>query len=223
MHLSIIIPTLNEAAQIEATLRGLTSLRERGAEVIVVDGGSGDATADVARPLSSEVLQGTARGRAAQMNAGAAHAKGDVLLFLHADTKMPDDADALIAQALQDRHWGRFDVTLDGRHPLLRVVEVMMNWRSRLTGIATGDQAIFVRRATFDAVGGFPNQPLMEDIDLSAKLKRVGKPACLRAQVTTSARRWEKHGIVTTIVKMWWLRAAYFLGAKAETIARWYR
>ena len=157
------------------------------------------------------------------MNAGAAHAKGDVLLFLHADTKMPDDADALIAQALQDRHWGRFDVTLDGRHPLLRVVEVMMNWRSRLTGIATGDQAIFVRRATFDAVGGFPNQPLMEDIDLSAKLKRVGKPACLRAQVTTSARRWEKHGIVTTIVKMWWLRAAYFLGAKAETIARWYR
>ena len=223
MQLSVIIPALNEAARIEATLRDLGSLRARGAEVIVVDGGSTDETADAAKRLSSAVLQGTPRGRAAQMNAGAARATGDALLFLHADTRLPADADALITQALQGHHWGRFNVALDGGHPLLRMVESMMNWRSRVTGIATGDQAIFVRRATFEAVGGFPNQPLMEDIDLSAKLKRIGKPACLRARVRTSARRWEEHGIVATIVKMWWLRAAYFFGAKPATIARWYR
>ena len=223
MQLSVIIPALNEAARIEATLRDLGSLRARGAEVIVVDGGSTDETVDAAKRLSSAVLEGTPRGRAAQMNAGAARATGDALLFLHADTRLPADADALITQALQGHHWGRFNVALDGGHPLLRMVESMMNWRSRVTGIATGDQAIFVRRATFEAVGGFPNQPLMEDIDLSAKLKRIGKPACLRARVRTSARRWEEHGIVATIVKMWWLRAAYFLGAKPATIARWYR
>ncbi len=223
MQLSIIVPTLNEAAQIDATLRSLASLRGRGVEIIVVDGGSTDTTVDAARRLSSAVLQGTARGRAAQMNAGAAHASGDALLFLHADTLLPSDAGALVVQALQSHDWGRFDVTLDGKHPLLRVVEAMMNWRSRATGIATGDQAIFVRRSVFEAVGGFPNQPLMEDIDLCATLKRRGAPAMLRARVTTSARRWEKHGIVRTIVKMWCLRAAYFFGARAETIARWYR
>jgi rSAM/selenodomain-associated transferase 2 len=220
--LSIIVPTLNEADGINAAMSALRPLRERGAEVIVVDGTSDDRTADLARPYCDRLLLAP-RGRAAQMNAGAAAAQGQILLFLHADTRLPGDADQLIRDGLScNRIWGRFDVRIAATHPLLRVVAVLMNIRSRLTGIATGDQAIFVDRDAFAAVGGFPDIPLMEDIVLSQRLKRLGWPLCLSTPVVTSGRRWEAHGVVRTIVLMWRLRLAFFLGTKPTQLARRY-
>jgi len=221
--LSIIMPVLDEAATIAEALAALAPYRVRGAEIIVVDGGSRDATVEAARPLADRVLTAP-RGRGAQMNAGAAAAHGGVLVFLHADTRLPPQADHLILRELErsSRVWGRFDVTIAGRSPLLRVVAAMMNRRSRLTGIATGDQAMFMNRKAFDQVGGFPAIPLMEDIVLSRRLKRIGKPACLAARVTTSGRRWDRDGVVRTIVTMWRLRLAFFLGAKPARLARRY-
>ncbi|HZP92711.1 MAG TPA: TIGR04283 family arsenosugar biosynthesis glycosyltransferase [Burkholderiales bacterium] len=223
MHLSIVIPTLNEARNIESCLRALAPLRARGVDVVVADGGSDDATAEIARPLCDSVLTAP-RGRALQMNAGARAARGDVLLFLHADCVLPAGADELIHAALpaSPHVWGRFDVRLSGRRPLLRLVESMMNLRSRITGIATGDQAIFVTRRAFDAVGGFPAIALMEDIAVSAALKRLSAPLCLRARVVVSSRRWERQGVLRTILLMWRLRAAYFLGARPEQLSRIY-
>jgi len=222
MKLSIVMPVLDEAAEIEAALAALTPYRQRGVEVIVVDGGSSDATAELAHPLADRVLSAS-RGRAAQMNAGAAAAQGDVLLFLHADTRLPEDADRLVFDGLarSDRAWGRFDIRIDGGG-LLGVVAAMMNARSRLTGIATGDQALFVTRAAFDGVGGFPPIALMEDVALSARLKRIGRPLALRARVTTSARRWRRHGTLRTVLLMLRLRLAYFLGADPAKLARHY-
>jgi rSAM/selenodomain-associated transferase 2 len=222
MNLSIVMPVLDEAAGIEAALLALAPYRARGVEVIVVDGGSGDGTMALARPLASDVLSAP-RGRASQMNAGAGAAKGDVLLFLHADTRLPDDADAPIRDGLARtrRAWGRFDVRFD-HGGTLRLVALLMNARSRLTGIATGDQAMFVTRAAFEAAGGFPAIPLMEDVALSVRLKRASRPLCLRARVTTSARRWHKHGLLRTIVLMWKLRISYFLGADPLRLARQY-
>lgn len=221
--LSIIVPVLNEAANIETALKALAPLRERGTEVIAVDGGSADDTPLLAKPLADSVIA-SARGRAAQMNAGAAVARGDVLLFLHADTRSPADTDRLIADGLgqSGRAWGRFDVSIEGTHPLLPIVASFMNARSRLTGITTGDQAMFVTRAAFDAAGGFPEIALMEDIALARRLKRVSPPLCLRARVTTSGRRWESRGVVRTILLMWRLRLAYFLGTKPDALARRY-
>jgi rSAM/selenodomain-associated transferase 2 len=199
-------------------------LRQRGAEVIVVDGGSRDATRESAPPHADVVLTAP-RGRARQMNAGAAVARGRVLLFLHADTALPDAADRLVAQAIDlsivggGRHWGRFDVHIAGRSPWLPVVAALMNRRSRLTGIATGDQAIFVSRSAFRGVEGFPDIPLMEDIALSKALLKLGRPVCLSARVTTSGRRWEAHGVWRTIVFMGWLRLRYFLGADPRRLA----
>lgn len=222
-QLSIVMPVLDEAAAIEATLRSLAPLRARGAELIVADGGSRDATVALATPWADRVLR-SERGRARQMNAGAAQAQGEVLLFLHADTVLPPEADACIARALAaGRDWGRFDVHIVGRPRMLRVVAALMNRRSRLTGIATGDQAIFVRRAVFEQLGGFAEQPLMEDIELSRRLRRLGRPACLRERVSTSGRRWESRGVWRTIVLMWWLRARYWLGASPQALARAYR
>jgi rSAM/selenodomain-associated transferase 2 len=188
-----------------------------------VDGGSQDGTVELAAPLADRILV-AARGRASQMNAGAAKARGDALLFLHADTRLPPDADRLIVERLaaSGRAWGRFDVTIAGRHPLLVLVGVTMNLRSRLTGIATGDQAMFVTRAAFDHAGGFPNIPLMEDVALSSRLKRIGRPLCLKERVVTSGRRWERHGVMRTILLMWRLRLAYFFGAQPADLARWY-
>ena len=221
-ELSIIMPVLDEAPQIVARLQALQPLRAAGAELVVADGGSSDGTAQLAAPLADRVLIAR-RGRAAQMNAGAAASRGRTLLFLHADTTLPAAAlPALHAAVDGGASWGRFDVRIAGRHPLLRVVERMMNWRSRLTGIATGDQAIFVRRAVFESLGGYPELPLMEDIALCAALKRQAAPACLRATVTTSARRWEQHGVLRTILLMWRLRAAWFLGADPARLARRY-
>lgn len=224
--LSVIVPTLDEAGAIQATLEPLQGWRRRGAEVLVVDGGSLDGTPALAGPLADAVVAGP-RGRARQMNAGAARARGTALLFLHADTRLPADAEQAVRAALDGgRRWGRFDVRLDGarRHPLLKAVGALMNARSRLTGIATGDQALFMTRRAFDAVGGFPDQPLMEDVAISAALKRTaGRPACLREQALTASRRWEEGGIARTIGLMWALRLAYFLGAAPERLARWYR
>ena len=212
-RLSVVVPALNEAAGIRAALEALAPLRARGHEVIVVDGGSTDGTAQLAAGLCDRLLV-TARGRALQMNAGARAARGEMLVFLHADTRLP--ADFVIPEASL---WGRFDVRIEGRNPLLRVVAWSMNLRSRLTGIATGDQAMFVRRERFP---GFPEIALMEDIALSRLLKRRGRPTCLRDKVVTSGRRWEARGVLRTMVLMWRLRLMYFLGARPEDLARIY-
>jgi rSAM/selenodomain-associated transferase 2 len=221
--LSIIVPMLNEAAILPMLLVHLARWQARGCEVLLVDGGSDDGSAALARAVGFTVLTG-ARGRARQMNAGAQAARGDVLLFLHADTRLPQWADETVRAALArpGAVWGRFDVRIDGRRRMLPLVAALMNLRSRLTGIATGDQAIFVRRTAFETVGGFPDQPLMEDIELSHRLGRLARPACLRARVLTSGRRWEQRGVWRTILLMWRLRWAYRRGVAAEVLAEAY-
>jgi rSAM/selenodomain-associated transferase 2 len=221
---SVVIPTLNEAGVIVDTLRSLQPMRAAGHEVVVSDGGSVDATVERARPLADRVIS-VRPGRAGQMNAGAAASSGDVLLFLHADTLLPPGADRLVRDAVSrpGARWGRFDVRLSGRSVLFRVIEAGISWRSRLTGIASGDQAIFVRRVAFDNVGGFNEMPLMEDLDLSRRLKALAPPVCLRARVVTSSRRWEERGIVRTVLLMWRLRLAYYLGADPAALAARYR
>ncbi|MCC6611015.1 MAG: TIGR04283 family arsenosugar biosynthesis glycosyltransferase [Burkholderiales bacterium] len=223
-RISIVMPALNEAGCIRETLRALVPLRRTGHEAIVVDGGSDDGTRELAAPLADRVLV-TRGGRARQMNAGAALARGDVLWFLHADSVPGADAGETILAALaaSGRDWGRFDVRLSGRHPLLRIVETMMNLRSRLTGIATGDQGMFVRRACFQAAGGFPDIPLMEDVALSRRLKRGGRPVCVRNRLETSSRRWEARGVLRTILLMWRLRLAFFFGADPHRLADRYQ
>ena len=221
--LSIVIPVLDEATTIVEALRALAPPRARGAEVIVVDGGSADDTVRLATPLADRALA-SAHGRATQMNAGAKIARGDVLLFLHADTRLPADADRLIVEGLAQsrRARGRFDVAIQGRHPLLPVIAAFMNARSRLTGIATGDQAIFMTRAAFTNAGGFPEIALMEDIEFVRCLQRISPPLALRARVTTSGRRWENRGVLRTVLLMWRLRLAYFFGASPEDLRREY-
>ena len=215
-RLTIVMPVLDEAACIREALAALAPLRARGHEVIVVDGGSTDGTVDLAAPLCDHVVRAP-RGRALQMNAGARVASGDTFVFLHADTRLPAHADEEIDRA--DAIWGRFDVRIASDRPLLALVARAMNLRSRLTGIATGDQAIFVQR---DAFAGFPEIPLMEDIAFSRLMKRRARPACLRACVTTSARRWEARGVVRTILLMWRLRLLYALGITPQRLARGY-
>lgn len=217
------MPVLDEAAGIQVTLRALAPLRRRGAEVIVADGGSADNTVALAAPEADLVILAP-RGRARQMNAGAKRARADVLLFLHADTLLPERADELVAAAVTaGAVWGRFDVTISGRSRLLRLVAALMNLRSRCTGIATGDQAVFVRRTTFELLQGYPDQPLMEDIELSSRLRLLAAPACLRACVTTSGRRWESRGVWRTIFLMWRLRWRYWRGESPAVLAQAYR
>jgi rSAM/selenodomain-associated transferase 2 len=221
--LSIIVPALDEAAGIGACLAALASLRAKGTQVVVVDGGSTDGTADIAVPLADRVISAP-RGRASQMNAGARAATGDTLLFLHADTRLPPGADAMVLEGLaaSGREWGRFDVRIEGGSPMLAAVAGLMNLRSRLTGIATGDQALFARREAFERAGGFPAIALMEDIAFCASMKRGGRPLCLSAKATTSGRRWERRGTLRTILLMWRLRLAYYLGADPARLARRY-
>ncbi len=226
MRLAIIIPTLNEEAGIEAALARLTPLRERGVRVIVADGGSADATVQRAWKGADAVVI-SSRGRGRQMNAGARHPladESDVLLFLHADTQLPPEADRLVVRSLANSEcaWGRFDVHIDGRSPLLRLVAALMSLRSRLTGIATGDQALFVRRSAFVALNGFAPIALMEDIDFSRRARLLTSPLALRDKVITSGRRWERHGVWCTIVHMWRLRLAFYFGADPDTLARKY-
>ena len=222
MKLTVVMPVLNEAAALGASLAALAALRARGAVLIVADGGSTDGSLAMAQAQADAVV-GASRGRAAQMNAGACHPLArpcDTLLFLHADTRLPPSADALIEQALAGGAlWGRFDVRIAGQHPLLPLVAALMNRRSRASGIATGDQAVFVRRSVFEAQGGFAPVPLMEDIELSARLKRLGAPACLRERVTTDGRRWDQRGFWRTVWLMWQLRAAHALGADTHALA----
>ena len=221
--LTVVIPCLDEEREIGATLGALAPARVRGVEVVVADGGSTDATVSIAHGGADRVVSAP-RGRASQMNAGAAAASGDALLFLHADTRLPRDFDRLVLQGLQrsGRHWGRFDVSIEGRHPLLRLVAATMNVRSRITGIATGDQALFVRRSAFREIGGFPTIPLMEDIALAHALRRRGPPLCLRERAVTSGRRWDEHGFAKTVLLMWSLRYAYWRGADPHELARRY-
>jgi rSAM/selenodomain-associated transferase 2 len=215
---------LNEAQELPGLLERLAPLLRNGGEVIVVDGGSDDGSADIAERAGFTVVR-TAKGRARQMNAAAALATGGVLLFLHADTQLPDSAETTIAQELADsrRVWGRFDIRISGRSAMLRVVSRLMNLRSRLTGIATGDQAMFVIRSAFNTVGGFPDQPLMEDIELSKRLLALSRPACIARCVTTSGRRWETRGVWRTILLMWRLRWDYWRGVPAQKLAEAYR
>ncbi len=220
MSLSIIIPALNEAGNIPALLDSLQPLRQRGVEVVVVDGGSTDDTAVLARDRADQIIT-SPQGRARQMNAGAAAARGEILCFLHADTRLPDGADGVIIDGLtrSRRSWGRFDVHITGDHPMLGLIAYLMNWRSRLTGIATGDQGLFVTRSLFEATGRFPEIALMEDIAFSRQLKIYGAPLCIAHKLTTSGRRWEKNGVWRTIWLMWRLRFAYWLGADPDKLA----
>ncbi len=225
MNISIIIPCLNESIHIRETLQCLQAMRRRGHEIIVVDGGSLDNTLDIANPLCDELIQCNP-GRALQMNTGAGIARNELLWFLHADTQLPSDMDFYLLKTLQQSQkvWGRFNIRLSGRQPSLRLVENLINIRSRLSGIATGDQGIFVKTAPFKQAGGFADIPLMEDIELSKRLKKChGRPLCLPQKLLTSSRRWETRGVVRTILLMWKLRLYYALGADPSLLARQYQ
>ncbi len=220
IKISVIIPTLNEEDYIERTLTSLQHLRRSGHEIILSDGGSSDRTVAIAQPMVDHVVK-SETGRAVQMNTGANMATGDILWFLHADTITPASADAIIIDCLINKNkvWGRFDISLSGHQPIFRLIETMMNLRSCITGITTGDHGIFMLRYAFDQIGGFAEIPLMEDIAISTRLKRFKPPACIRQRLVTSSRRWEQNGIVKTILLMWWLRLAYFFGVSPKYLA----
>lgn len=230
--MAVILPVFNESENLGRVLPELLE-HQQFDEIIVVDGGSTDASVEIVCRFMSAVtsesaappiLIQSARGRARQMRAGAGAATADILLFLHADCVLPPDAAGSIREAVgRGRLWGRFDVRLSGRHFLLRVVERLMNWRARLTGISTGDQGLYVRRDVYDMLGGFAPLALMEDIEFCRRLKWVGKPARLPGAVVASSRRWENEGIVRTILLMWCLRLLYWLGVSPARLARWYR
>lgn len=223
MKLSLIVPVLNEAAGLPELCAHLMPYARQGAEIILVDGGSEDGSAELVECLGLRLVR-SARGRAVQMNAGAAAACGDILLFLHADTRLPSTALHRLQSRVRHAHdWGRFDVRIDGRPVMLKLVAWLMNWRSRLTGIATGDQAMFMARTAFETVGGFPAQPLMEDIEMSSRLCRLARPICLSDRVVTSGRRWEQRGLWRTIFLMWRLRWAYWRGVSPSILAEAYR
>lgn len=224
MTLSIIIPTLNEADEIKSLLESLSPMKDAGARIIVADGGSEDDTVAAVGDLAELVR--APRGRGRQMNAGAMSAGGDWLLFLHADTRLPADAAAIIeaVRRTADAQWGFFPVRLSGQISLLRLVEKGMNWRSRLSRVATGDQAIFIRRSLFDRLGGFANIPIMEDVEICKRLRRHARPVIPNRPVVTSSRRWEAQGVLRTVITMWALRMAYSCGVKpAWLVKRYYR
>jgi rSAM/selenodomain-associated transferase 2 len=225
MKVSVIIPVLNEESTIQERLIDMQWVRESGHELIVVDGGSADNSLHVAQKYTDLAITST-QGRAAQMNAGANIASGDVLLFLHIDTFFPEDGInnilACIANDQTKESWGRFDVRLTGNHFMFRIIETMMNWRSRVTGIATGDQAIFITNELFKQIGGYKEMPLMEDIEISRRLKKNSRPHCINKCVTTSSRRWESSGIYRTVFLMWRLRLSYWLGADPLRLAKQY-
>ena len=225
---SIIIPVLNEVKHIEKCITDLQLLQDSEHEVIFVDGGSVDDTVKLISQHSWCSIVTSVKGRANQMNTGAGHANGEVLLFLHVDTILPFDAIELIIKSFnlsnksQSKKWGRFDVRLSGTQRIFRIIEVMMNWRSRLTSVATGDQAIFINRELFEQVGAYPELALMEDIAMSKKLRQITKPVCLKQTVKTSSRRWEEKGILKTVLLMWQLRFLYFIGVSAEQLVKRY-
>ncbi len=213
---------LNEEAALSRMSSQLRSIRQQGHEIIVVDGGSADNTLTIAHEVTDSVIISKA-GRALQMNNGASIASGDVLLFLHADTLLPDDAMQVVSERSRKKnYWGRFDVRLSGSRYIYRLIEGLMNLRSRITSIATGDQAIFIQRNLFDRVGGFPEIVLMEDIGISRQLKKISKPVCMKQKVVTSSRRWEANGVITTVLLMWKLRLYYFFGVSPDKLSQLY-
>ena len=222
MFVSIIIPVLNEEASIKYLLHQLQTYRQQGHEVIVVDGGSSDNSISISKPLSDKVISSES-GRAIQMNNGASQAKHEALWFLHADTLISENAIAALQQALITQEWGRFNIKLSGENILFRLIERMINFRSCISGISTGDQGIFVKQKIFASVNGYSNIPLMEDVSLSKKLKRFSKPVCLKEKITTSSRRWEQNGILSTTLLMWKLRFLYWLGMSADKLAAQYK
>lgn len=221
--LSVVIPALNESANIAGCLRSIAPLLARGAGVLVCDGGSSDDTAHIARAHGAQVLV-CAKGRARQMNAGAAASDSHLLVFLHADTQLDETVvERLWSLAVSELSvWGRFDVRLSGPGAALRVIETCMNLRSRITGIATGDQVMFCSSDLFRSVNGFADIALMEDIELSAKLRRLQRPLCCVERVCTSSRKWREQGIVRTVVLMWRMRLAYAMGADPSHLAKIY-
>ena len=235
---SIIIPVLNEAGNLAHLFTNINKLNPKPQQVILVDGGSTDDSIDIIRIFINELMPDNNRkidwqmtesksGRALQMNTGAALATAEILLFLHADTQLPIDAIESISEATKRAEWGRFDVQIDSRQLMLKLVSQMINWRSKLSGIATGDQAIFISQSLFEQIGGYPNQALMEDVELcnqlkSTQLKDIAKPACLKNKVITSARRWQQHGTWRTILLMWHLRFDYWRGVSADNIKQRY-
>ena len=223
MYCSIIIPVLNEADGIAEFLQHLQTFRKAGHEIVVVDGGSTDSTPQLAKPYADKLVQ-TSSGRARQMNAGVHVADGEVLVFVHADTFLPGSAMQDIKQGLEKskKVWGRFAVRLSGHQFLFRIIELMMNMRSCLTGVATGDQVIFIKRDVFSEAGYFDDMPLMEDVAMSKKLKGISRPCCLSSKVCTSSRRWEQHGIIRTVFLMWILRLRYWLGTSPDILVQHY-
>lgn len=222
--LSVIMPVFNEAKNLEGILSDLRAICPA-AEVIVVDGGSEDGTSALVRQFPWVTYLSGRRGRASQMNAGAAVANGEVLLFLHADTLLPAGANAAILEAFfnhPEAVAGRFDVRFDNPRPFFKIIAFFINLRSRLTKICTGDQALFVRRKTFEELGGYPDIPLMEDVEFATRLKRRGGMRCLRLKVTTSARKWEQGGVLRVILLMWALRFLYFIGVGPDRLHGWY-
>lgn len=233
MNISIIIPLLNEVDNLPNLIAHIKALSPAPQQVILVDGGSTDGSMTAACNLLKALPKMTrssidwhiiesVAGRARQMNAGAKRATGDVLLFLHADTRLSTDAIDEVQRAMAEHGWGRFDVRLDSSHPLLKVVGMMINKRSRLVSIATGDQAIFIKKSLFERLGGYPDQPLMEDVELCKRLKPISRPACLKSTVTTSARRWQQNGYFRTIFLMWHLRFDYWRGVSPDNLKQRY-
>jgi len=222
MFISIIIPVLNEEQSVKSLLQQLQAYRQQGHEVIVVDGGSDDGTVFVSKPLADKVIT-SGSGRAKQMNKGVEESVNEVLWFLHADTSIPKNAIETIQELLSKNDWGRFNIKLSGSHFLFRIIENMINIRSCLSGIATGDQGIFVKKKTFKSINGYSEITLMEDVALSKKLKTISAPICVKEVLTTSSRRWEKNGIIKTILLMWYLRFLYWIGVSPSSLAKLYQ
>jgi rSAM/selenodomain-associated transferase 2 len=221
--LSIIVPVHNQARSIGAILHALKSFRDRGAEIIVVDGGSNDDTAMLARPLADQVIR-SPRGLGLQMNEGAKVANGFIFLFLRPETKLPPDADTQVmyGRSRDTSVWGRFDLRLAGRHMMLPLAARYLNWRSRMSGIASGEQAIFVQREAFFRIGGFRHMPVMEDVDLCQRLKAISPPICVASRVTAPGERFDRDGMWKTLRAMWAMRMRYRMGAKPDDLAKRY-
>ena len=220
---SIIVPVLNEEVFLTRYLNVFRRFLNDGHEIIIIDGGSSDNSARLTQELGCKVLI-SKPSRGLQQHVGALQSENEILLFLHADTNLPNDAFSLIHQALKssNKSWGRFDVSFSNSSLIYKIIAWMMNKRSCLTGIVTGDHIIFTTRSSYFKSGGFADIPIMEDIDISKRLKLISKPICLKHKVVTSSRKWEQQGVSKTIIKMWCLRTLFFFGVSSKRLARLY-